>query len=67
MSRVLAETPHGAGRRVAVILNGLGSTKHEELFVLWLTVAPLLRAAGYTLVMPEVGELVTSLDMAGAR
>jgi len=33
--------------------------------VLWLTVAPLLREAGYTLVMPEVGELVTSLDMAG--
>lgn len=33
--------------------------------MLWGTVAPLLRAAGYTLVMPEVGELVTSLDMAG--
>ena len=48
-----------------MILNGLGSTKHEELFVLWLAVAPLLRDAGYTLVMPEVGELVTSLDMAG--
>ncbi|HEX9086069.1 MAG TPA: dihydroxyacetone kinase family protein [Arthrobacter sp.] len=65
VSRVLAETPQGASRRIAVILNGLGSTKHEELFVLWLTVAALLRAAGYTLVMPEVGELVTSLDMAG--
>lgn len=65
VSRLLAETPHGAGDRIAVILNGLGSTKHEELFVLWLTVALLLRAAGYTLVMPEVGELVTSLDMSG--
>ncbi|GAT87285.1 dihydroxyacetone kinase [Paenarthrobacter nicotinovorans] len=64
--RVLDETPAGASRRLAVILNGLGSTKHEELFVLWRTVAPLLREAGYTLVMPEVGELVTSLDMAGA-
>lgn len=65
VSRLLAETPPDAGNRLAVILNGLGSTKHEELFVLWLTVAPLLRAAGYTLVMPEVGELVTSLDMSG--
>lgn len=65
VARLLAETPHGAGDRIAVILNGLGSTKHEELFVLWTTVAPLLRDAGYTLVMPEVGELVTSLDMAG--
>ncbi|MGX1162733.1 homodimeric dihydroxyacetone kinase [Arthrobacter sp. SLBN-100] len=65
VTRLLAETPEGAGTRIAVILNGLGSTKHEELFVLWGTVAPLLRGAGYTLVMPEVGELVTSLDMAG--
>ena len=65
VTRLLAETPPNAGERIAVILNGLGSTKHEELFVLWGTVAPLLRAAGYTLVAPEVGELVTSLDMAG--
>ncbi|MBT2248649.1 dihydroxyacetone kinase family protein [Arthrobacter sp. BHU FT2] len=65
VARLLSETPPGAGDRIAVILNGLGSTKHEELFVMWATVAPLLRAAGYTLVMPEVGELVTSLDMAG--
>ncbi|CAN7537563.1 dihydroxyacetone kinase family protein [Pseudarthrobacter oxydans] len=65
VGRLLAESPPGAGNRIAVILNGLGSTKHEELFVLWGTVAPLLREAGYTLVMPEVGELVTSLDMAG--
>ncbi|WP_422936237.1 dihydroxyacetone kinase family protein [Sinomonas sp. P47F7] len=63
---VLAERPEGAGRRVAVILNGLGSTKAEELFVLWRTVAPLLRDSGLVLVAPEVGELVTSLDMAGA-
>jgi dihydroxyacetone kinase len=69
---VLAEAPAGAGdesaagqARIAVILNGLGSTKHEELFVLWATVAPLLREAGYEIVAPEVGELVTSLDMAG--
>ena len=63
--RVLEEAPAEHEGRLAVILNGLGSTKHEELFVLWRTVAPLLREAGYTLVMPEVGELVTSLDMAG--
>jgi dihydroxyacetone kinase len=61
---VLAEAP-GDTNRVGVILNGLGATKYEELFVVWRTVAPLLRSAGYTLVDPEVGELVTSLDMAG--
>jgi dihydroxyacetone kinase len=61
---VLAEAL-GDTKRVGVILNGLGATKYEELFVVWRTVAPLLRSAGYTLVDPEVGELVTSLDMAG--
>lgn len=66
VARVLAETPPDAGDRLAVIVNGLGSTKHEELFVLWQAIAPLLRAEGYTLVQPEIGELVTSLDMAGA-
>ncbi|MBF6175978.1 dihydroxyacetone kinase family protein [Nocardia blacklockiae] len=65
VSGVLEDRPAGGGTRIAVILNGLGRTKYEELFVLWGTVAPLLRDAGYTLVQPEVGELVTSLDMAG--
>ncbi|MEA5457178.1 dihydroxyacetone kinase family protein [Sinomonas sp. JGH33] len=65
VARLLNERPHGAGNRVAVILNGLGSTKAEELFVLWRTVAPLLREPGLEIVAPEVGELVTSLDMAG--
>lgn len=62
---VLREAPQGAGSRVAVILNGLGRTKYEELFVVWGTVAALLRDAGLEVVEPEVGELVTSLDMAG--
>jgi dihydroxyacetone kinase len=65
VQRLLDERPPAAGPRVAVILNGLGATKYEELFVLWAAVARLLREAGLTLVGPEVGELVTSLDMAG--
>ncbi|OFJ55401.1 D-erythrulose 4-kinase [Mycolicibacterium grossiae] len=53
------------GTRIAVILNGLGRTKYEELFVVWGTVSRLLRERGYEVIEPEVGELVTSLDMAG--
>jgi dihydroxyacetone kinase len=62
---VLAEAPEGAGTRVAAILNGLGRTKYEELFIVWASVGRLLRDAGLQVVEPEVGELVTSLDMAG--
>ncbi|MFB7087827.1 dihydroxyacetone kinase family protein [Streptomyces sp. NPDC056296] len=62
---VLAERPASTGPRAAVLLNGLGATKHEELYLLWADVSRLLAEAGLELVRPEVGELVTSLDMAG--
>jgi dihydroxyacetone kinase len=63
--RLVAEAPEAAGSRVGVILNGLGSTKQEELFVLWVGVAAELRRAGLTAVAPLAGEYVTSLDMEG--
>ncbi|MHA7861844.1 dihydroxyacetone kinase family protein [Tessaracoccus sp. Y36] len=65
VDRLLEERPAGASGRVAPILNGLGSTKYEELFLLWGIVAARLRDHGLELVGPEVGELVTSLDMGG--
>ena len=61
---LLAERPEGLSR-AAVVVNGLGATKYEELFVLYSGIAKLLTDAGVELVLPEVGELVTSLDMAG--
>ncbi|WP_338597709.1 dihydroxyacetone kinase family protein [Saccharopolyspora sp. SCSIO 74807] len=70
VQKVLAEVPEDvgqvAGSRVAVLLNGLGSVKYEELFVVYRRVAELLAEAGLVVVEPEIGELVTSFDMAGA-
>ncbi|MGW6401490.1 dihydroxyacetone kinase family protein [Streptomyces sp. NPDC055134] len=69
VSTLLKELPDGVtapdGQRAAVILNGLGSVKYEELFVVYRRVARLLADAGVQTVDPEVGELVTSFDMAG--
>ncbi|GAB3581183.1 D-erythrulose 4-kinase [Leifsonia lichenia] len=62
---VLDNAPRTGGGRVGVILNGLGTTKYEELFLLWGLVAPLLAEHGLEPVDAEVGELVTSLDMGG--
>jgi dihydroxyacetone kinase len=64
VERVLAEDP-GDSKRIAVLLNGLGTITHEELFVTARTVSRLLDDKGYTVVQPELGELCTSLDMAG--
>ncbi|TFH84785.1 dihydroxyacetone kinase family protein [Billgrantia azerbaijanica] len=68
VSRLLEEVPEGIARqgaRVAPVLNGLGTVKYEELFVVYRRVDELLRGAGLEIVEPDVGELVTSLDMAG--
>jgi len=65
VDRLLTEKPEKTSGRVAVVLNGLGCTKYEELFVLWVGIEAALKKAGLTLVLPEVGEFVTSLDMAG--
>ncbi|HYP46416.1 MAG TPA: dihydroxyacetone kinase family protein, partial [Propionibacteriaceae bacterium] len=65
VERLLEERPAGSSGRAAALVNGLGGTKYEELFVLWNNVRQLLEAAGVELVQPEVGELITSLDMAG--
>lgn len=65
VSQLLEDAPDDRGARVGVIVNGLGTTKYEELFLLWRRIAPRLREAGLQIVDPEVGELVTSLDMGG--
>ncbi|MGP6170778.1 dihydroxyacetone kinase family protein [Microbacterium sp. A204] len=65
VDRLLAEAPAGHNGRVAPLVNGLGRTKWEELYLLWAEVSALLEAEGLTCVEPEVGELITSLDMSG--
>lgn len=68
VAKLLTEVPEGLdarGARVVPILNGLGSVKYEELFVVYRRVAQLLAEAGLEAVDPQVGELVTSFDMAG--
>ena len=60
-----ADIPSAEGARVAVILNGLGSVKSEELFVIYGSVVEELERAGITVVEPDVGEYATSFEMAG--
>ncbi len=52
--------------RVAVLVNGLGSTSLLELYILHRRVAQVLGAHGVDIHMSWVGEFCTSLDMEGA-
>ncbi|MCW3492638.1 dihydroxyacetone kinase family protein [Microbacterium sp. SSM24] len=66
VTSLLTERPAEAeGRPVVALLNGLGATKSEELFVLWAAVERELESAGVEVASVEVGEFVTSFDMAG--
>lgn len=62
---VLADSPVNANGKVAVLLNGLGSTKYEEMFVLYKDVHKALGKAGLETHKPLVREFATSLNMAG--
>ncbi len=63
---LLAEKPRDFDGRVGLVVNGLGAVKYEELFVLLRHVWDQLEEAGLHVAIAECGELVTSLDMAGA-
>jgi dihydroxyacetone kinase-like protein len=54
------------GDRVAVLVNGLGATPLEELYILYRRVQAGLAGRGVDVYRPYVGEFATSLEMAGA-
>lgn len=54
------------GARVAVLVNGLGATPLEELYLLYRRTHQILADRGIQIVRKYVGEYATSLEMAGA-
>lgn len=65
IERLLAEPAPSSSKRITVLLNGLGTMKYEELYAVFGFVQRDLAKLGFEIVRPEVGELVTSLDMNG--
>ena len=66
VARTLEDLPYGSGDEVAVLVNGLGATPSEELYVLFRSVHALLSAQDITVRRTWVGEYATSLEMSGA-
>ena len=63
---ILADMPLQAGDRVAVMVNGLGATPPEELYIIFRKVYEILTGQGVTIHRAYVGEYATSMEMAGA-
>lgn len=55
-----------AGDRLAVMVNGLGATPPEELYIMYRKVHELLSERGLSVYRAYVGEYATSMEMAGA-
>lgn len=63
---ILADMPLRSGDRVAVMVNGLGATPPEELYILYRKVHALLTERDVQIHRAYVGEYATSMEMAGA-
>jgi dihydroxyacetone kinase-like protein len=66
LDRILADRPDLDTHRVSILVNGLGATPLEELFILYRRAEQRLEAEGLEIVQPLVGNFVTSMEMAGA-
>lgn len=66
LDRLLAELDPGRGEEVSILVNSLGATPHEELFILYKRIAARLADRNLSIVQPLVGRYATSMEMAGA-
>ena len=63
---LLNDMPLTNSDRVSVLINGLGATPGEELYLVYRRVKARLDKLGVSIVFPMVGNYATSMEMAGA-
>jgi dihydroxyacetone kinase-like protein len=66
LGAVSAELALQRGHRVAVMVNGLGATPLEELYILYRRIHQTLDGEGIIIHRPYIGEFATSMEMIGA-
>jgi len=64
--KIIADLPYESGDEVAVLVNGLGATPPEELFIIYSKVHDILAQHKVKIHRTFVGEYATSMEMAGA-
>lgn len=66
IDQIVDDVPFKAGDEVAVMINGLGATPLQELYLLNNSVAACVEAKGLKIHRTFVGNYMTAIDMAGA-
>jgi dihydroxyacetone kinase-like protein len=65
MERILNDLPFKSGDSVSILVNSLGATPKEELFIIFRRAYQILMGCGINVYRPYIGEYATSLEMAG--
>jgi dihydroxyacetone kinase-like protein len=66
LDRLLADMPKSKGDRVSILVNSLGATPLEELYIMYRRAKTRLLDIGVEIVMPLIGRYATSMEMTGA-
>jgi dihydroxyacetone kinase-like protein len=65
MSAILEDLPFKKADEVAVLINGLGATPKEEMYIVYRRIDKILKQKGISVLHVYVGEFATSMEMAG--
>jgi dihydroxyacetone kinase-like protein len=63
---ILADLELKNGNEVAVLLNSLGATPNEELYIMYRHVSQVLKQHHIKIIVSHIGKFATSMEMAGA-
>ena len=66
VGQIVGDVPFAVGDEVAVMVNGLGATPLQELYLLNNAVSACIEAKGLKIHRTFVGNFMTAIDMAGA-
>ncbi|MDK2963277.1 MAG: phosphoenolpyruvate---glycerone phosphotransferase subunit DhaK [Verrucomicrobiota bacterium] len=66
MDSILDDLPYISGDEVAVLVNGLGATPKEELYIMYRKIHSILKNMDIRVFHVYIGEFATSMEMAGA-
>ena len=65
MAAILEDLPFQKDDEVAVLINGLGATPKEEMYIVYRRIARILKEKTISVFHVYVGEFATSMEMAG--
>ena len=66
LDRIIPDLPFSSGDTAAVLVNSLGATAPEELYILYNKASEILKDRGISVHKAFIGEYATSMEMSGA-